>query len=75
MSTPVDFDYDPDEYVTLPREGTKTLRTFVHEIMSKPLTSRRPIALYRERGRKPAILNILHIERLAKAPEFNTGTG
>jgi hypothetical protein len=72
MSTLVDFEYDPDERVTLPREGTKTLRTFVREIVSKPLASRRPVALYREKGRKPAILNILHIEQLAKRPEFTT---
>ena len=66
----INFKYDPEEIVSLPGVGMKRLRTYVREIMSMPVEERQLVSLFRSGDKLPAILDITHIQWLARQPEF-----
>ena len=65
---------DPDEIVMFHGRGNITLRSAVREVMAKTPTERQMITLLRDEGKKPSVMDISHVEKLAKLPEYQTQT-
>jgi hypothetical protein len=60
---------DPDEIVSI-GGGPKALKTVVKEIMALTGVGRRAIAVFRESGCEPSILQYSDVEKLATDPRF-----
>ncbi len=61
--------YDPKEMVKFGNRDV-SLWTAVRDIMSQPAVTRTGIAVFREQGKQPSILEVPDIERIAQLPAF-----
>ena len=65
-------DIDPEEIVKGP-DGEMTLRSAVLRVMQQPKANRQMVLIHRDQGKVPTILDIKHIEELARRSEFQAG--
>jgi hypothetical protein len=61
---------DPNEIVMFSGRGNMTLRSAVREIMTEPPAKRQLVTLFRDKGKKPSLLDIGAVEILAELPDY-----